>query len=82
MMIFTFDVRDQACLKPCASAGGAKRAFPPLEVRTKTKIFENLKLEANFRVIRLIVAITVCLPVYDFDIRTAKSQVHCSGATQ
>jgi len=75
MMIFTFDVRDQACLKPWASAGGAKRAFAPLEVRTKTKIFENLKLEASFQVIHLIVAITVCLPVYDTDIHTAQEPV-------
>jgi len=43
---------------------GKKRAFSPLEIGTKNqKFLENLKLAAKFRLIHIIVAITVYLPV-------------------
>jgi len=52
---------------------GAKRAFAPLEIGTKNQnVFENLKLAVNFRVIHLIVAMTVYLPVYGTDNHTAQ----------
>jgi len=51
--------------------GGAKWAFAlPLEIGTKNhNFFENLKLAANFRVIHLIIVMTVYLSVYDTDNR-------------
>ena len=52
---------------------GSKRAFAPLEIGTKNQnFFGNMKLEAHFRVIHLIVAMTVSLPVYDTDNHTAQ----------
>jgi len=47
-----------------ASAGGQNGHLPPLEIRITNQIFlENLKLAAKFRLIHLIVAMTVDLPV-------------------
>jgi len=47
--------------------------LPPLEIETKDQnFFENMKLAANFRVIHLIIAMTVYLSVYDTDNHTAQ----------
>ena len=54
-------------LLSCASAGGGvKRAFaPPLEIGTKKpKFLENLKSASWFRLIDLIIAITLDLPAW------------------
>jgi len=51
-------------MRPWASAGVAKQAFSPLEIGIKNPNFlENLKSAAQFRLIDLILAKTVYLPV-------------------
>ena len=53
--------------------GGGKTGISPLEIETRSQnVFENMWLAANFRVIHLIVAMTVYLPVYDTDNHTAQ----------
>jgi len=53
--------------------GVEKRAFPPLEIGAKNQnFFLNLKWAAIFRVLHLIVAMTVYLPVYHTDNHTAQ----------
>jgi len=47
-----------------ASAGGAKRAFAPWKLGLRTKYFwKNLKLASKFRLIDLILAMRVLLPL-------------------
>ena len=48
--------------RPWASAGGAKRAFSPMEIGPKSQNFlENLKSAAQFRLINLILVMAVYL---------------------
>jgi len=63
--------------------GVAIREFAPLEIGTKNhKFLENMKLVAKFRLIHLIVAMTVYFPVWRMTLTLHKSQVHCSRVMQ
>jgi len=58
---------------------GVRRAFSHLEIGAKNpKMLENLKSASRFRLIYLILAITLYLPALTLH----KSQLHCSGVMQ
>jgi len=66
------------CLLPWTSAGGSKRAFSPLKIGPKNQTFlANMKSAAQFRLIDLILAMTVYLPVRHSHCTRASSRSWC-----